>query len=570
MKVYLNQVGFYPEDDKRAVFDHDAKEYDVVDEKGNSVFHGSVSHFGTDEISGDDTYTADFSALKTEGKYRIKSGDVISSAFTVSSNVYDKLMKDICKCFYYLRCGDALDKEYAGVYYHEPCHMTKAAIYNPDFDPGDEKDMIDVSGGWHDAGDFGRYSTAGAVALAHLLYGIRFFDNLLDVEFDIPKVKCERNDRNQSSGKDATLPDILAEAKVELDFLLKMQREDGGVWHKVTTQYHAPFQMPEDDHGQLFLYNVSSMATADMAAICALAYTVYVNYDKIYADRLLAAAHRSYEWLNNNQDSVLFSNPANSGTGDYTEAEDISNRYWAAASMYETTGDKKYLEDASKYKAELEDFDKKAKNSGNHGYISAKAGCLVGMGWAEVGGLGSLSLLLKKEDNELTSDIRKAFCEEADRLCKSAAKNGFMLCMDKDDFIWGSNMELLKYLMILTVTDKTDPDPKYKPVIRAGIDYLLGCNSMDTSYVTGNGDKAYKHPHLRPTATDGIDEPWPGLVSGGPNRGLQDERASKLPKDLPPMKCYLDHEDCYSLNEITIYWNSPLVFVLAGIMNGGR
>ncbi len=103
-------------------------------------------------------------------------------------------------------------------------------------------------------------------------------------------------------------------------------------------------------------------------------------------------------------------------------------------------------------------------------------------------------------------------------------------------------------------------------MIFSGVDYLLGCNSMDVSYVTGNGEKAYKNTHLRPTAIDDIEEPWPGLVSGGPNVGLQDERDQTLPKDLPPMKFYLDHIDCYSLNEITIYWNSPLVFVMAGLL----
>ncbi len=89
---------------------------------------------------------------------------------------------------------------------------------------------------------------------------------------------------------------------------------------------------------------------------------------------------------------------------------------------------------------------------------------------------------------------------------------------------------------------------------------------MDVSYVTGNGARAFKNPHLRPTAVDDIEDPWPGLVSGGPNVGLQDERARMLPKNLPPMKCYIDHVDCYSLNEITIYWNSPLVFILAGLL----
>ena len=145
-----------------------------------------------------------------------------------------------------------------------------------------------------------------------------------------------------------------------------------------------------------------------------------------------------------------------------------------------------------------------------------------------------------------------------------ASENGFGIPMLAEDYIWGSNFEVEKYMMILAVTDKfVQHKDEYRKVICAGLDYLLGCNSVDTSYVTGYGEKAYKNPHLRPTAVDGIDDPWPGLVSGGPNRGLQDEKASELPKDTPPMKCYLDDVACYSLNEITIYWNSPLVFVLA-------
>ena len=121
-------------------------------------------------------------------------------------------------------------------------------------------------------------------------------------------------------------------------------------------------------------------------------------------------------------------------------------------------------------------------------------------------------------------------------------------------------------MMVLTVANKLEPKVEFVNTITAGLDYLLGCNSVDVSYVTGNGEKSYKNPHLRPTAVDDIEEPWPGLVSGGPNTGLQDEQAQTLPKDTAPMKCYLDHVDCYSLNEITIYWNSPLVFVMAGLL----
>ena len=544
-RIFMNQVGFKPDSSKKAVLDFAGSDFSVKDENGKDVYTGKVSHFGTDEVSGEDTYVADFSNFKENGTFSIASGDAVSTHFSIGNNVYDKLMKDICKCFYFLRCGDALTKEFAGEYYHEPCHMGKATVYGEDTEP------VDVTGGWHDAGDYGRYSTAGAVAVAHILYGVRFFKNLLDVDFNIPKVK----------GDKGNLPDILAEVKVELDFLKKMQRENGSVWHKVTTFCHAPFVMPEEDKEELFLFPVSSLATADIAAVFALAYSIYKDYDKAYADSLLEVSKKAYKWLKENPDELLFFNAEGSNTGQYDEAEDISNRFWAAASLYEVTGDKEYYEDIKYQKDRLLSFDKNATKKGYQGNV------LTCLGWAEVAGLGSMSILLKNDGDDLNKEIKKAFTGEADRLSSNAKKNGFGLCMEAKDFIWGSNMELLKYLMILTVTDKKiEGKPEYKDAITSGLDYLLGCNSMDVSYVTGNGEKAFKNPHLRPTAVDDIEEPWPGLVSGGPNVGLQDERAKEVPAGSAPMKCYLDHIDCYSLNEITIYWNSPLVFVMAGIL----
>jgi endoglucanase len=543
-RILIDQVGFLPDSSKRAVLDFECEEFDVRTVDGKCVYTGSVRHFGGDEISGEDTYIADFSELTETGKYRILAGSEESCIFSIGENVYEKLMRDVCKCFYYLRCGDALNSEYAGQYYHDPCHMSLATVYGSD---GIKKD---VTGGWHDAGDYGRYSTAGSVAAAHLLYGVRFFKGLLDVEFDIPKVPC-------NSGN---LPDILAEVRVELDFLMKMQREDGAVYHKVTTFCHAPFEMPQDDKEELFLFAVSSIATADVAAVMALAATVYRDYDSDYADRLMDTALKSYDWLIKNPEPLLFYNVEGSNTGQYDEAEDFSNRFWAAASLYEATGDDRYKKDALIQKEKVLEFDKSAKTKGYQGDV------LTCLGWAEVAGLGGLSILLKNDKDELCRQISESFVKEADRLTGVAEKNGFGLCMKKEDFIWGSNMELLKYMMILTVADRLSEDKsKYRGAVQAGLDYLLGCNSMDISYVTGNGERAFKNPHLRPTAVDDIDEPWPGLVSGGPNRGLQDELAMTLPGDLPPMKCYMDHVQCYSLNEITIYWNSPLVFVLASM-----
>ena len=542
-KIFVNQVGFLPGSRKQAVLSFPADDFKVVESDGTLALEGKTVHFGTDDISGEDVYVADFSALDKEGAYRLVAGDAESANFFVGENAFDKLKKDTCKSFYFLRCGDALDKKYAGDYYHEPCHMSKATVYGEDTEP------VDVCGGWHDAGDYGRYSTAGAVAVAHLLYAARFFTDLLNLEFDIPKEKCDKGN----------YPDILSEVKVELDFLMKMQRPDGSVWHKVTTFNHTGFIMPEEDKDELFLFSVSSMATADIAAVFALAYSVYKDYDKAYAKKLLEKSLAAYKWLKDNPGELLFKNVEGSNTGEYGEAEDISNRYWAACALYEATSEGGYYQDALDHRHRLAEFDKKSPMKGYHGDVFTR------LGWAEVAGLGGFSLLLKNEDNTLSIATRESFVSEAKRLVANAKKNGFNLCMESKDFIWGSNMELLKYMMIITVANRIAPEEEFANAITSGLDYLLGCNSMDVSYVTGNGEKAFKNPHLRPTAADNIEEPWPGLVSGGPNTGLQDERARTLPKDLPAMKCYLDHVDCYSLNEITIYWNSPLVFVLSAL-----
>lgn len=543
--IFINQVGFLPKSQKKAVLNFQCDEFHVLDEKENVIFTGKTESFGEDDISGESTYVADFSGFTEKGVYRVEAEGVKSFSFEIADNVFDILKHDVCKCFYYLRCGHGLDKKYAGKYFHGPCHLTKATVYGENVEP------VDVSGGWHDAGDYGRYSTAGAVAVAHLLYAVRLYRDFINVQLDIPEEKCDKG----------LMPAILSETKVELDFLMKMQRDDGSVWHKVTTFNHASFIMPEDDKDELFLFNVSSLATADIAAVFALAYLVYKDYDIAYADLLLQKSLKAYQWLEENPEPLLFKNAEGSNTGEYPEPEDYSNRFWASCALYEATGEKKYYEAAVGLKAKLIDYDLTATDKGYQGNV------FTCFGWADVAGLGSLSLLLKNEGSDLENYVRKCFFDEANRLLENAKLNGFNLCMKKEDFIWGSNMELLKYMMVLAVADYLNPNDNYKNVITSGLDYILGCNTVNISYVTGSGENAFKNPHLRPTAIDDIDEPWPGLVSGGPNVGLQDEVAMSIPKGTAPMKCYLDRVECYSLNEITIYWNSALVFVIASFYN---
>lgn len=525
-EIFVNQAGYRPDDEKIAVIPFECADFQIIDENGDSVFSGKTEYYGFDKCSGDTVYKADFSKLAACGTYRISAEGKSSAQFEISEKVYAPVLYDLTKAFYFLRCGSGLSEKHAGIYKHGKCHAEKAVLWE------DNSVSVDATGGWHDAGDYGRYVTAGACALAHLLNAYLLFPQLEKLVLDIPE-----------SGNG--VPDILNECRYELEWILKMQKEDGGVYHKATTMRHAPFVMPEDDTEQMYLFPVSSMAVADTAAICAMASRIY-SFDKEFSERLYNAALRSYDWLENNPDFLGFRNPEGCNTGGYGEREDNSNRFWAAAEMYVLTGKEKYHQDMKK---QLE----------NEFFISA-------LGYADVGGFGSLSYLrfAENKDEEISARLTAAFINSAEELAAISDKSGYGAAMSEGHYHWGSNMSLLKNAMTFIIADCITGEKKYTEYARRQADYLLGTNALGISYVTGTGEYRCNYPHLRPAYADGIEECIPGMVSGGPNRYPGDPDAKILiPEGTPPMKCYADDVGCYSLNEITIYWNSPAVFLFA-------
>ncbi len=216
--------------------------------------------------------------------------------------------------------------------------------------------------------------------------------------------------------------------------------------------------------------------------------------------------------------------------------------------------------------------------------ILATGLAVTDFGWTDVAGFAALAVLTDYRQTA-GAEIRDIFCrqvlKEADRLVDLGTRNVFAMAMAAADFCWGSNMVVTNRGILLALAceilqarikevpqDQSEEAlariARCQEVIQAQIDYLLGKNITGYSFVTGCGEHAYRHPHLRTTAADGIDEPMAGWVSGGPNGKPGDELAIRtIPAGTPPMKCYLDREECYSLNEMTIYWNSSAVFVTA-------
>ncbi len=538
MAIYCDQTGYLPQAKKMAVMTAGSRFRLIkkIDTEEMTVLEGVGENKGLDRASGDATVAVDFSEIAEEGTYYIKNdAGEVSHSFRIGEDVYRSLQKDLAKALYYQRCGCELKAEYAGEYTHECCHMEDAVLWE---NPGVKKE---VRGGWHDAGDFGRYISPAAVTVGHLLYAFSLFPSSFEEELRIPE-----------SGNG--VPDILNECRYELEWMLKMQDDEGGAYHKLTSEMHAPFIMPEEDKEQFYLFPVSSMATADYAASMALASRVYRAYDEAFADRLLLAAKAAYGWLERHPEYVGFRNPEGCNTGEYDDECDLDERLWAAAEMLVTTGEKKYQDKVTELLQE---------NLG-----------LVDFGWTDVSGFASLSLLTdasKKADAKTTAVLQKAVFSEADRLADVAEKSGYGVAMEAKDYVWGSNMVVLNRGILLILAemlakesgDKTAQE-KYKETALGQIHYLLGRNAVDYSYVTGYGEHAYMHPHNRVTECDGIELPMPGWVSGGPFKTPVDEVGVKRIKPgTPPMKCYVDHAACYSLNEITIYWNSPAIFVIA-------
>lgn len=529
--IFICQAGYRPISSKKAVLNFKADEFEVADADGNVRMRRKTVHFGHDGLSDDDIYIADFSDFTESGRFFISADGVRSYLFDINENVYKEPLEKVVKAFYFLRCGCGLDERYAEKFSHAPCHTEPALIY------GKNGEQHEVSGGWHDAGDYGRYVTAGAVSAAHLLYAFEMY----------PKVFCGLNIGIPESG--GTLPDVLAECRVELEWLMKMQDADGGVHHKVSTMKHAPFIMPEDDREPLYLFAVSSMATADFAAVCALASRIYSPYDKKFSSRLIAAAEKSAEWLKINEKFVPFHNPQDCNTGVYGEHDDADNRFWAWVELYCATGGAEYHE---LMKSALKrDFPR------------------THLGYGSVGGLGALGYILSgrsDKDEAVLAEFCGDFLCEAHELKNKSESCGYGAAMSAWEYCWGSNFNLMKNAMTFLIADRIGGTESYTELAEEQLRVLFGKNALGFSYVSGVGMNCMKYPHLRPASADGVDECLPGFVSGGPNANLDDEAAQIIiPRGTPPMKCYADREECYSLNEVAIYWNSPAVFVLAGI-----
>lgn len=514
--IVTNQVGYRTDDVKTAVFRNisGSGTFNVINASTKeSVYTGKMSDAISYSLAGETDYIGDFSAVTEPGTYYITAdGADDSYEFTIEDNVYKELIDDSVRMLYLQRCGcEVIDDEFG----HPSCHDTMATIYQTN-------QQIDVSGGWHDAGDYGRYIVPAAKTIADLLYAYDAAPELYGDDLNIPE-----------SGNG--IPDVLDEARYELEWMLKMQSENGGVYHKVSCATFPGYVMPQNETKPLIVTPVSSTATADFCAAMALAYEFYLPVDKEFAEKCLAAAEKSWEWLEKNPD-FLFKNPSDIVTGDYGDKTDRDERYWAAVQMYRATGDEKYLSSVS---------------------FASK-----GLDWSTVGDYGNIAVLTMKDadkDSAVYKNAEEAVISQANNFKALSQSAPYGVSLSK--FAWGSNMTVANAGIICGLAYQITGDKSYLDAANANLGYLLGHNPNAICFVTGYGTVSPKTPHHRPSMAVG--KAMKGMLVGGVNSALEDPAAKAYLKGVPAAKCYVDNSESYSTNEITIYWNSPLTYLFS-------
>lgn len=549
--IRLNQIGFYPSSQKIAVVITDVESEFYISTPADSkkkLFSGKLSEVHTSPYSSKKTRIADFSSFTKEGTYVLTIPGIGNSySFEIKNKVHDGVAKSSIKSFYFQRVSTSLPGQYADKWKRAAGHPDNVVLVHASAASQNRSEGFTVSSprGWYDAGDYNKYIVNSGITMGTMLSAYEDFPQYFDVlNLNIPESKNE-------------VPDLLDEVLWNLRWMLTMQDyNDGGVYHKCTNSKFDGMVMPDFTKLPRYVVQKSTAATLDFAAVTAQASRVYRKYEKQFpglADSCLRASVQAWQWavknpiVEYNQNAINKQFDPDITTGAYGDSNFKDEFSWAAAELFLTTKDEVY------YQAML-------ANGGNAFTVPS---------WSDVRALGQYSLLrFQKSDaphaQKDGDERKKNLLEMVDVWTKGLGESTYQTAMgqSRKDFIWGGNAVCANQGIALMYAFQISGDQKYLDAAIGNLDYLLGRNGTGYSFVTGEGDKTPMHPHHRPSEADGIVDPIPGLLVGGPNPGMQDK--CNYPTSVAD-EAYVDNVCSYASNEIAINWNAPLVYLVSAI-----
>lgn len=555
-RVRVNMVGYLPAGPKKATLVTTATEpldWELKDAGKRIVASGTTVPRGVDASSGQNVHTLDFGAHREPGEeYTLTADGETSRPFDIGAGIYDRLPADALKFYYTQRSGieirDELRPGYGRPAGHAGIAPNQGDVSVP-CQPGVCDYSLNVKGGWYDAGDHGKYVVNGGISVHQLMAAYERDKTAFgDGQLDIPE---------SGNGR----PDILDEARWEQEFLLSMQVPDGKphagmAHHKIHDRNWTGLPLlPHLDPQLRELHPPSTAATLNLAATAAQAARLFAPYDAGFAARNLKAARRA--WAAAKAEPARYADPNDGvGGGAYNDGDVSDEFYWAAAELYITTGEK-----------EFRDF---VLASPHHtGDVWRERG----FDWGNTAQLGRLELATVPNALPDRERVRRSVVEGAEKYLAVQTAHPYGLPYNPPDFDWGSNNLVLNNLVVLATAHDLTGQERYRAAVREGMDYLLGRNALNQSYVTGYGEVASKNQHSRWYARQldpALPHPPRGTLAGGPNSAIQDPLAQRLLRGCKPQFCYVDDIESWATNELTINWNSPLVWVSAFLADKGE
>ena len=555
-KVRYNHVGYTPVSPKVFLLAAEpacvpgkgfAPAFEVVSESGSVVYTAAMSGQKVCNYTDEFIWTGDFSPVKNPGRYKVRVTDgenVLSEShlFDISEGIVPELLRLTLKSFYFQRSGVELPADKAGKWARPAAHLDDCIEFHPSMN---REGTWNAHGGWYDAGDYGKYIVNGGVSLATLLLAAEFTDKF------------------GNSPSNEVLPsfraDLLDEIRFELEFFLRMQDADGGVFFKVSPVRWDGFVTPTESDGlqKRQILGKSTTSTLNFAGALAQAHRVFEGVDPAFAQQCLTAASRAYAWAVKNPDVTYPHNTE--GSGGYGDERYDDEFFWARAMLFrEVCIGVKPCSDCKK------GADCVLALSGNLMDMllrdMEKCPPSLGLDWRDTQNLGWIALALQSRDLDLQVRARNTLKVVADEIVRLAHEDAYGLALRR--FIWGSNGEIANHALTLFVVNTWSPSSNYVDSAKKMLDFVFGKNPVDRCFVTGAAWSSPKFLHHRICHSDGIDEPIPGLVAGGINADRQDlHRFPHYPAPQPGFS-YTDERVSFASNETAINWNAPLVVAL--------
>ena len=584
--VRLNQEGFYPNAGKIATVVSSSTtpiNWQLVNSAGTAVLTGKSTVKGADHASGDNVHIIDFSSYKTAGTgYKIvtdvpvtKTGDNESMKFNIGNDIYTQMKYDSMKYFYHNRSGIPIEMPYCdqSQWARPAGHITDILAPDPTRDYIANY-TLDVTGGWYDAGDYGKYVVNGGISTWTLMNSYERALYLGDASV-APFKDGSLNIPESGNG----FPDILDEARYNLNTLLNMQVPAGNtlagmVHHKAGDERWLELAIrPDQDTMQRWLQPPTTAATLNLAAIAAQGSRLWKQYDATFAQKCLTAAETA--WDAAVAHPAIYPPPSGLG-GPTSENYHSDEFYWAACELYATTGDTKYLtylQNSNRYLVMPSEI------TGGQDYRLTGA-----FDWGNVAGMGTITLALVP-NNLPAAEVAKARANiqaTADKFISIENAQGYGIPIEEkamySTYDWpavtglpfGSNSFVVNNAIVMSYAYLfSNKNTKYINGAITAMDYILGRNPNAQSYVTGYGENPLENPHHRfwaYQADDSFPKAPPGCMSGGPNSLLEDPWVKGLgwePGQIAAEKCFVDNIESWSTNEITINWNAPLAWMSA-------